>query len=645
MKSRVLYGLVAALVLLSSQTAFLQQAFQKAAVAENAPVFLLPDASRTPLRVLLAGTALSIVKVEGDWLQVEFEDQQFGRRVGFIRKERVKPAPSSGSQPPASPAPVPPPPPARASDAQAAAVTAEGSPQAVPPAQDSRPSSQSAATAATTRAEAEPAAAPAPPPRSARPPSASGVPAKLKNLKIHGYVTAVTSPTEFEIEDYRITRDRSFVLDVENASDDLKFRPEDIRVGVELEIKGQFNEATGDLQAKSITVDMEQFKQVKQTAVLSRLPQGIEKQEQGWAGLCFADGQRVRIRPATQVVFGLTRRERDLVKRQQQAKKNDVQNDDEPNLEFQPLASLDQVTLGMLMTYVGRRNPEDGVIEAERIEFAHNDLEKGEKGIRDSLKVESKAFDGTQLRPGELKIKQVGKFKTLPDARVQEYVAAIGRRMIPEYLAEMPSTDANKIDFRFFVVIDKTPNAFATPNGIVVVHSGLFDALENEAQLAFILGHEVSHAVQEHTWRQREYHKKKLMALKIGGAVAAAFGKYSISDMATLVEASVRNGYSRNLENQSDRLGLEYMVNAGYDPRQAPGVWKLMAKKFGDAPTDMFWSSHDNHATRRSYLMNELKNNYAGVDYSALTTGELRYREVAEQAHLAADSKRRIKVK
>ena len=66
-----------------------------------------------------------------------------------------------------------------------------------------------------------------------------------------------------------------------------------------------------------------------------------------------------------------------------------------------------------------------------------------------------------------------------------------------------------------------TANAFATPNGIVVVHSGIFDAVESEAQLSFILSHEVSHAVQEHSWRESRHAKVRRGLLTIGAAVAA----------------------------------------------------------------------------------------------------------------------------
>ena len=60
-------------------------------------------------------------------------------------------------------------------------------------------------------------------------------------------------------------------------------------------------------------------------------------------------------------------------------------------------------------------------------------------------------------------------------------------------------------------------NAFATPNGIVVVNSGLMEMLENEAQLAAVVGHEIAHATHEHTWRQQQFHKKKRIGIAIAG--------------------------------------------------------------------------------------------------------------------------------
>jgi hypothetical protein len=90
-------------------------------------------------------------------------------------------------------------------------------------------------------------------------------PAKLKEVKIRGYVTEFRSPTDFDIEDYRITRDEEFALDLENASPTVTFQLQDIRVGVELEIRGLLDPETGELKATAIKVDLEQFPKVVRT--------------------------------------------------------------------------------------------------------------------------------------------------------------------------------------------------------------------------------------------------------------------------------------------------------------------------------------------------------------------------------------------
>jgi Peptidase family M48 len=462
---------------------------------------------------------------------------------------------------------------------------------------------------------------------------------KLKEIKIRGYVTEFRSPTSFDIEDYRITRDEGFTLDFENASPEIVFGLNDIRVGVELEIRGQLNETTGELKAKSIRVDLEQFKTIEQTAFVTQRPEGIQLIDGSWAGELPADGQIIRVTRGTQVLFKPTKREKNLAK-QKQSKKSAAET--EENEAGDPLKSLDQVTIGMSMTYEGKRDRETGRILAERVEFSNNDLEVGEAKLWKSLKTSIKGAQG--LRPGELRIDRVGKFKLLPSQEVQDYVSRVGRSLIPAYQADLKVDDPERIPFQFHVVLNDTANAFATPNGIIVVHSGLIELLENEAQLAAVLGHEIAHATHEHTWRQTQHHKKKRITIGLAGALAAAYGLHSVSDLANLVNAAIVSGHSRSLENQSDRVGLQYIVNAGYDPRQAPAVWKLMTKKYGLQTTDLFWSSHENQATRRSYLMNELKNNYRDLDYSTLRLNTDEYVRIKAAVEQSKDAKRKIKV-
>jgi hypothetical protein len=463
-------------------------------------------------------------------------------------------------------------------------------------------------------------------------------PARLKDAKIRGYVTAVRSLTDFDIEDYRITREESFRLDFDNESPEVSFTLQDIRVGVELEIRGSLDETTGELHARAIRVDLEQFKPQKQTAFVTQSLEGIEKTpDGGWRGQLRADGQTIEISQRTKVVFKPTKRERQTAK--QRAKAQGV--DDAS--EFLPLTSLDQVTVGMAMTYDGVRDRSTGVILANRVEFSNNDFEDGEARLWRSIRTSVKTAQ--LLKPAELSIAQIGKFKLLPDQRVQDYVAAVGRRLVPAYQAASAANDPGHIPFEFHVVIDKNFNAFATPNGIVVVNSGLLTLLENEAQLAAVIGHEIAHATHEHTWRQQQYHKNARLGIAVAGAVASAYGLNGVVNATTLINAAIVNGHQRTLENQADRIGLQYMVAAGYDPREAPAVWKLVARQQGVSATDVFWSNHDNEPTRRSYLMNELKNNYRTLDYTLLTTGAESYSSVRAAVGIALNAKPTIHVK
>jgi hypothetical protein len=59
-------------------------------IAEATPAFILPDATRTPLRTLPAGTTVRILEEKGDWVQVEFNDPQYGRRVGYVQRRFVQ---------------------------------------------------------------------------------------------------------------------------------------------------------------------------------------------------------------------------------------------------------------------------------------------------------------------------------------------------------------------------------------------------------------------------------------------------------------------------------------------------------------------------------------------------------------------------
>ncbi|HXT71580.1 MAG TPA: M48 family metalloprotease [Vicinamibacterales bacterium] len=578
-----------------------------------------PSPARRPLKTVPAGTPVRVLDEENGWIKIDFFDDVYGNRIGWIDRRSVRIMPAEPPPAPQRVAALPP-------------VPAPSTPAAASP---MRPAESQLVKTPVATAEATPPAAQPQPPRGTPAPAAAPggkpAPVKLRNVRIRGYVTSVASPVAFEIEDYRIQRPETFALDFENAAPDIQFGLQDIRVGVELEIRGLLDESTGDLKAQSIKVDLEQFRTQKVTAIVSAPPVGLVRESAGWSGQFYGDGQTIEVTPATQVVFKPTSREkRDLGK-------------SGPDVTFEPLSSLEQIDTGMLLTYEGTRDRTSGHILAKRIEFSRNDLEDGEARLRQSLKTSVKPAQG--FTPGELKIDRVGKFKLLNSAAVQDYVRGIAMRLVPAYQAALPEGDPRKIPFQVHVVENEAFNAHATANGIIIVNTGLIALLENEAQLAAVLGHEVVHATHEHTWRGMQADKKKRVGLQIASVVAAGFGQYDLSDVLSMIEGAIRNGYGRGLENQADRVGLQAMVTAGYDPRQAPTVWKLVSSKYGDGPTNVFWSTHENNATRRSYLMNELKNNYRDLDYGSLKTNAGEYTAMKAAMFEAHSSRKKLKIK
>ena len=437
--------------------------------------------------------------------------------------------------------------------------------------------------------------------------------ALAKDVTIHGFVTAVQSPTSFEIDDYKVRGGKSVSIDVDSSEGGKQaaFKLDQIRIGTELEVKGEFDEQSSELQAKSIRLFEEDTVRVHRMALLEKLP-ALVKEGDGWKGEVFADGQKISVAPTTVVALRLNRSER-------KAASDAKQDHDE-----KPLKSIDDLNLDTFVRYEGTRAA-DGSIAATKLEFQHAEFDPGEAKMWRKVDPKVKDPDYSAFQPGELKMHWKS-YKIVPNREAQEYVARIGQSLIPAHQKELPADSPLKIPFRFYLVESNSFNAVTYPNGVVVVYSNVFDVLENEAQLAFIMSHEISHAVEKHAWLEARYHRNELIAMRVGGAFIPAGGGM----VADLLASGIKNQYSRSLENQADRVGLEWMYAAGYDVREAPQTWKAVSKKHGDRVTNPFWDSHDNGTTRRSYLMSELRNNYSDVDFSTLKKDSDEFHHVAQ---------------
>ena len=174
----------------------------------------------------------------------------------------------------------------------------------------------------------------------------------------------------------------------------------------------------------------------------------------------------------------------------------------------------------------------------------------------------------------------------------------------------LDSVKKDNFTVRVSVLNDPVLNAFAFPNGRVFVHAGILATVDNEAQLAAILGHEMTHAVNRHALKQFRSLTNKTAFLAAMQVPLAAVGGNLGSLIAQLSIISSVYGYSRELENEADRQGFIMMQTKGYDTREAPKLFEHLRDfiEDEDMKEPFFFSTHPNVVARIENFNDLIKN-------------------------------------
>jgi len=164
----------------------------------------------------------------------------------------------------------------------------------------------------------------------------------------------------------------------------------------------------------------------------------------------------------------------------------------------------------------------------------------------------------------------------IDDPEVSEYLGSVGARLTQVMGARQ--------EFEFFGVRDPSINAFALPGGFVGVHTGLLNAADNESELASVLAHELAHVTQRHIARMLGQQRQMQLPVLAALAAAVLLGR-SRPDLASGASAAVQAGavsaqlsYSREFEREADRVGLQALAAAGYDPRAMAAFFEKMQR-------------------------------------------------------------------
>lgn len=213
--------------------------------------------------------------------------------------------------------------------------------------------------------------------------------------------------------------------------------------------------------------------------------------------------------------------------------------------------------------------------------------------VDNNLRTEADAIDAQYEKSGLV----------LHDPDLQAYIDSVGNRV----LGDRPAPE--KVTYRFLVLRDTMVNAFALPNGSVYITTGLLALLENEAQLAGVMGHETAHIYERHPYIENRSIRKKTVASEIislaascvPGGYATWLATAAAANVSTLLLVESAYGYSRELESQADQDGLAAMTVAGYNPHAMAAAFELLDqdRTLEYEPRPTFYHDHPNLTKRR----------------------------------------------
>ncbi len=288
-------------------------------------------------------------------------------------------------------------------------------------------------------------------------------------------------------------------------------------------------------------------------------------------------------------------------------------------LKGQSFKSFREISAGNFVKAEGVRKP-DGLVYASKVSLTPDNFGARDAKLRQSMNadfssslVKEKAVSSELRKYSDSIATGIIKFGDLnyqitENATVQSYVNAVGNKIVPTYQKEIPGDVPEKLNFKFVVVDNPVYNVFSMPNGLVVVNSGLLQMLDNEAQLASVLGHEIAHCTHKHATERYEKQQKqqeieskskevKDLALPIlstflqgNSTLESATNELNkvkeqlsklppqtqkaFGNILNSVKGIGDNNFDKDNEEQADRIGLYYMQEAGYDPREAVSVWQ-----------------------------------------------------------------------
>lgn len=365
---------------------------------------------------------------------------------------------------------------------------------------------------------------------------------------LEGYVTRAVSLSDLDVNGFHIQSQQKTVFGTTTHSDNqsIVITRSEPWLGESVSVFGKMDKRNHRIAATQIIFHLPDAHHLSGIAVIDRVFANGKPGEM----LVRADGYRILINSSTKVNFQ------------------------------QPLTSLSDIKPNVWLKYHGTSS-NDGILVADSVTFQPNTISHSEDKLLGKTDYDPAAV------PSDSKQNAVSKYflglnpKKIPpykDAAMQARIDRIGASLIPAFQRSLPNTDGSKIVFQFQLIDNKKlHDAWSLPSGVILVPYQVIERLQNDSQIATVLADNIATALEKQTYRMlpaRHTMTAANLAADAGGLFVPGLG--TATSIATYLS---NKSIQTDLLNQSGRVSLGLLHDAGYDIDQAPITWWLLAAK------------------------------------------------------------------
>jgi hypothetical protein len=363
----------------------------------------------------------------------------------------------------------------------------------------------------------------------------------------NGYVTRTVSLSDFDVNGFHVIAGKKTVFWA-SFSDNLRRRTDvSPYLGQGVTVYGELKKKNHEVIAEDVVFRPLDTTTLSGSAIVDRIVSPADPGGSPLRLLLRADGYVILINATTKVSFQ------------------------------SPLTSMPNVKTNVWLKYHGKPQP-DGFLLADTAIFSSNIVSDDEAKVLDKSDYDPAAVDPDSKQNLARKLllgidpKKIPPYK---DAAMQARIDRIGASLIPIYQRSLPDSDAGKIDFRFQLIDAKWKDACTLPSGVILIPHQLIERLQNDSQIATLLADNMAAAIEKQAYRilpaLHEMTAANVASLAAGIVVP---GVGIVTNVATSVRAK---SIHDDLLNQSGRVSLGLLHDAGYDITQAPIAWWLLA--------------------------------------------------------------------